>query len=130
MIIYFTLINEQGTYVLDKISLTPDIIDYEFQGTEMEYNTIDGVFCSDLEPHIYFDVYEDDVFYLLDYLYTGECLYELNPDYSDDEILYKQETGNKLEETVYRYCKYVEGNLKQIIYQDRMDNIIFNKNYD
>ena len=130
MIIYFTLINEQGTYVLDKISLTPDIIDYEFQGIEMDYDTIDGVFYFDLEPHIYFDVYEDDVYYLLDYLYTGECSYGLDPNYKEDEILYEQETGNKLDDTVYRYCKYVEGKLKQVIYQDRMDNIIFNKNYD
>ena len=130
MRIYFTLINERGTYTLDKISLTPDIIDYEFQGPEMEYDIIDGVFYFNLEPHYYFDAYVDDVLYLLECLYTGECLLELLPNCKEDEILYEQETGNKLDDTVYRYCKYVEGKLKQVIYQDRMDNIIFNKNYD
>lgn len=130
MIIYFTLIDEQGTYVLDKISLTPDIIDYEFQGLNMDLDSINGIFYTDLSPHCYFDVYEDDVYYLLEYLYTGECLYELNPNYKEDEILYEQETGNKLDDTVCRYCKYVEGKLKQVTYQDWMDNIIFNKNYD
>lgn len=130
MIIYFTLINERGTYTLDKISLTPDIIDYEFQETEMDYDTIDGVFYFDLKPHCDFDVYEDDVFYLLDYLYTGECLYEMSPNCREDELLYKQETGNKLDNHVYRYCKYIKGKLKQLIYQDCSNNIIFSKNYD
>ena len=130
MKIYFTLHMEEYVYVLDKISLTPDIMDYNFVGTKIDLNSIDGIFCTDLEPHCYFDVYEDDVFYLLDYLYTGECSYELNPNCYEDKVLYERETGKGLDKIVYRYCKYVEGKLKQVIYQDCTCNIIFNKNYD